>query len=541
MRKHYFALTVALILFVFFAKAFTSIQTKSSTWDETHYFAVGKQILTTGDFTAKGSVLHPPLFYYWHSLPLLFMDIHDEFRDKLWPAVKRSERSVADLWRGKILLSSKANENDFALNSARTMMILIGVFLGIILVVWARYLFGELIALMLLVLYGFSPNVLAHARLITPDIMLTFTFFGSVFFCYRYVKFFKVKDLVCCALFTALTLLSKYSGIIVLPLLVFWILISEVKYKFEAILAYVGIIFVIGLLFYMGDFAPFYDGFMFQYAKGSSGHHSYLMGQHSTDGWWYYYILTFLFKTPLVTIGLFAVGCVTSFVFFIKKLQLSNGGVFSKIRNALLSDFAFLILPVLIFFALFTVKHNQCIGLRYLLPVYPFIFLLCGYALLLFFEMKNKRVRYLLIGLLLSVYIYSSVSVYPHYLSYFNLVGGGENGYKKLVDSNLDWGQDLKGLAVYCRKNNINDISLSYFGSDTPARYGLKYKWLPSMVLDDLKNEGNKNYPPKGLCAISVTNLMGVYFQHKDIYRHIRENYKPIAKIGNSIFVYDIK
>ena len=106
------------------------------------------------------------------------------------------------------------------------------------------------------------------------------------------------------------------------------------------------------------------------------------------------------------------------------------------------------------------------------------------------------------------------------------------------MDSNLDWGQGLKGLKSYMRKHGISRIYLSYFGSDSPTRYGISYDRLPSYNRPNPDPE-KQEFTPKGWVAISATNLQGVYFRNKDIYAWFRER-KPIAKIGYSIFIYKV-
>jgi hypothetical protein len=107
-------------------------------------------------------------------------------------------------------------------------------------------------------------------------------------------------------------------------------------------------------------------------------------------------------------------------------------------------------------------------------------------------------------------------------------VGGPRNGYKYLADSNLDWGQDLKGLSIYLRGNNISEVKLQLLGTAPPEYYGIKYTNLTCE-------------PTTGILAISATNLQSVHDWkgNHTCYNWIK-NYEPIKIIGYSIFVYDI-
>jgi hypothetical protein len=136
-------------------------------------------------------------------------------------------------------------------------------------------------------------------------------------------------------------------------------------------------------------------------------------------------------------------------------------------------------------------------------------------------------------------YPVASATIWPDYLAYFNeFAGGADSGYRYLVDSNLDWGQDLKGLKRFMDDRGIDRVYLSYFGTDSPGRYGIQYDWLPSY---ELKNPDPSrttiDLKRQRYLAISVTNLQGVYMEPYTMFRWL-DRYTPVAKIGHSIFVY---
>ncbi|MGH7870661.1 MAG: hypothetical protein ACREQO_00425 [Candidatus Binatia bacterium] len=101
--------------------------------------------------------------------------------------------------------------------------------------------------------------------------------------------------------------------------------------------------------------------------------------------------------------------------------------------------YVWLIVPPVIYFTLAILSRFN-IGIRHLLPIYPFLFVwIAGYASEPWRKGSGKkRAGLVFLGLW---YLWSSLSSYPHYLSYFNeLVDGAKNGHKVLLDSNLDWG-----------------------------------------------------------------------------------------------------
>jgi hypothetical protein len=126
----------------------------------------------------------------------------------------------------------------------------------------------------------------------------------------------------------------------------------------------------------------------------------------------------------------------------------------------------------------------------------------------------------------------ASAQIYPHYLAYFNeLVGGPDNGHKYLVDSNLDWGQGLKGLRAYMDRSEMQEIHLAYFGSAHPDYYGIQALPLPMQEPADLESGSSE------VCAISTTYLQSGYLGDVDAYSWLRER-KPFDKVGYSIFLY---
>jgi hypothetical protein len=184
---------------------------------------------------------------------------------------------------------------------------------------------------------------------------------------------------------------------------------------------------------------------------------------------------------------------------------------------------------------------NKQIGLRYILPIYPFLYVIV--SKIVYVDSPRSGTlpfRILIVGLLLW-YGYSSLKIHPHYLAYFNeLVGGPDSGWKYLVDSNLDWGQDLKGLSEYLKKEGNPEITLSYFGTADPSAYGIRYQALGIISLPERKGQIDPSAPMRDILAISATNLQGVYYYQHDFFHWLKD--LPIKKkIGYTIFVYDIK
>ena len=180
------------------------------------------------------------------------------------------------------------------------------------------------------------------------------------------------------------------------------------------------------------------------------------------------------------------------------------------------------------------------IGVRHILPIHPFVLLLAGNAIAELYASQRKPFRVLL-GAIYLLAVMEFALVCPHYLAFFNQFGGGpQNGHKYLVDSNLDWGQDLKGLKSWMDQHEVQHINLSYFGTADPTYYKIDCTYLPGGAFFDEPLVKAPQLP--GFVAVSATNLRGVYFSEgsRNIYQRLLER-EPVAIIGYSIYVYRVE
>ena len=549
-------LILIVMLSVFIVQAVTSMRLKSPTWDETDYFGLGYYILKYRKWDVPASTLHPPLTYYLNSLPYLFYDADVNAWD-LPPSLKCPECSnYTNPIAGLRLLTDKRYTQDQLLFYSRISTIFIALILGFLLWKWTNELYGSFSAGVALLLFSFSPNILAHSRLITPDLAITCFNFISVYYLWKVVKGNKWSNIILCSLFMGLALLSKYSAlllfliqIILLPFIFFskekicipaqfpfsGFLIKEGKlFKFLRLASQIIVINAIAIflleLGYMFHLEYYMNGIIHQWEHADKGHPTFLMGMYSSRGWWFYHLIAFSIKTPIPLLILL----IMSVVFYKKNPN----------RNFL--NQAFVTIPIIVYFLFFSLKL-LCVGLRYILPVYPFLFIQASTIAGVRFNNRKILSKGIIVFLILLCcwYLKSSIGIYPHYIAYFNeIVGGPDNGYEYLVDSNLDWGQDLKGLGLYMRKKGIDRVHLSYFGAADPHYYGICYDWMPSYYLPDdylVENVEVKRFkmPETGIVAISATNLQGVYFSDQKFYSWLKKRH-PIDKVGYSIFIYNL-
>jgi hypothetical protein len=254
--------------------------------------------------------------------------------------------------------------------------------------------------------------------------------------------------------------------------------------------------------------APFVMGFDHAEAGGQRWW-SYLMGEHSMTGWKHYYLVALLVKTSL-PLMLLALG---GFI-------LAPGAGLASRRDLIL-----LALPPLVLLFAFTLSGNlKNIGLRYVLPVYPFLCLLGGLGVVAL-GCRFRKAGHIAAALLLVWAVGAEIVIYPDHLAYFNEIAGGpEGGRWWLLDSNVDWGQDLKGLAAWMKEEQVDRIYLDYFGRSCPDAYEIR-------TVKDFRG---------GYLAVSATHLAGVYRKDKGRYDFLKD-VVPVAVIGHSILVYDVE
>jgi hypothetical protein len=222
-----------------------------------------------------------------------------------------------------------------------------------------------------------------------------------------------------------------------------------------------------------------------------------LKGKLSARGFKEYYLCAFLWKVPLATQILFLLSLI---------LVLLKG------KRLRLKDELFLIIPPVFFFIYFSFFFNSQIGIRYILPIFPFIFVFIGKLFYIEDFYKRKLFKFAVI-VLCSWLIISNLSYYPYYISYFNeLIGNRLNAYKFLADSNLDWGQSWKEIARYQEKmQKLNILT----------------KVNPDSEFD-------------GIGIISINELVGINADPNK-YRWVREKYNPIGHIGYGFLIFDFR
>jgi hypothetical protein len=439
----------------------------------------------------------------------------------------------------------KANTNTQSiLFRARLPVVALALLLAIVVYLWARELYGKKAGLLALTLTVFSPNLLAHGSLATNDLGFTFFAVLSAYTFWRWLRRPDWKRAVVASICFGLALATKYSAFFLIPALPLtaiacWLTDPAEEKPMRKILRFSAWLAVIALAGAVTVWAVY--GFKVGQIKGEGwtlpapgyiaelkvaanriekGNPTFLLGSHSKTGWWYYFPATFAVKTPLPTLALILAGLV------------------HILRKRVWRDALPLLIPVVIYFA-GSMMSPLNIGYRHLLPALAFLIIFASQTGEVLFRAKSKLVW---CGVALIAWLTISVgATFPHHLAYFNeAIGGMSNSYKVLVDSNLDWGQDLPGLKEYMQREGIEKVKLSYFGSVDPAVYQIDYEPLPSYPRYQWNQDTippTLSNPEPGVYAISATCLQGGFFGNKDLFKWFRDR-EPDATIGYSILIY---
>jgi len=565
-----------MILAIHWLLAMSSVRDKSTTFDEIAHLAAGISVLKTGNYGAMPETPH--LVHLWAAAPIVLAEFNfpepdhpDWWRSDQWPL-------------GRRLFYECGNDPQSILIRGRAMIALLSTALGLVVWLWSRRLFGQVGGIISLILYAFSPTILAHGRLITTDLAAGLFFLIAVTALWRVLHRVSPASVALSALAVSGLLLTKMSGLIILPIAGVLVLVRLISNRPTELVwsrtrqirprrTQLGVWLVTGLVHVVICVLLIRTAYGFQYAvikeadpDGASGPsrvmfkwdeqlrglgktgtviswlrdqrvvpESYLMGlaftlrraqvrpaflngQSSVRGWWYFFPYCFAVKTPLPLLGILLVAVLVA----LRPLARSRNGDKTSQRGwQSLVDGVYRTAPLWALFVVywfFAITSSLNIGHRHIVPVYPVLFIFAGGASAWLRPVHPaKRV---VVPVLVVLFIGSSLLTCPHYLAYFNmLVGGPANGYKHLVDSSLDWGQDLPGLRRWLDRHGPQRsgvapaagtlaLYLSYFGASRPDAYGIDAIALP---IDERAPAQSLRRLTGGIYCISATNLQQVY------------------------------
>ncbi len=573
---------VVLLLTLHALASLWSASRESATWDEPSHIGAGYAQVALGNPQLK------PL-----AAPLVTWIVGASIQT-LKPGGARHSPSEFD-WNpdrfGYDLLYDQG-DHQAILWRARLPMIGLSLLLGLAVFLWAHELWGSTAGLAALFLYVANSEMLAHSHYLTLDLpmalMATVFLWGLWRFLRRPSQWHGVWVSVAFGLavvtkysFPALALMGAGMALLTLlhtsrqksraeaaklakhlmwltgvALLVTWLVVwtafgfraevsraSEAGPRFDletlASSSPIGPVFT-----YLRDQKIFPEGFTNGLVMTALLPHKIVMahfgGRVSPDGWWYYFPIAFLLKTPLPLL-----------------LLLAMTPLVGSARERERFDLQALAVAVAVYMGL-AMSSPLSIGYRHLLPCIPLLLVWAGWVVKALWT--TKRLRWLAMALLVW-YGLGAARVAPHFLSFFNeLAGGPDGGHRYLVDSNTDWGQDLDELARMSERLGLGTIKLSYFGSASPDAAGISYSALPGVMCCWKPRQWASEIVTGDVVAVSVTNLRGVYFRlpgsaafpyridleevqseempFVDFLEHLGQSYHPFARTGHSILLY---
>lgn len=534
---------------VFILLAVTSMWRKSATYDEPLLLASGAHYLRTFDVSINAE--NPPLLKALYALPTLAVrkfgtDV--PVPDKLPYSYEMPE----EFSYGNAVLYSHPHHR-LILFACRCMAVAAGTLLALVLFLAASRIWSRETALAVLWVYALSPNLLAHTRLISVDLGCAAAVFGSVLALHDLIRRPNRLRTVIFGGCLGIALLTKFTAVLLIPGLGLQTLAYAARHRSQSFwrlrtphLAAAGVLALLLLNLAYGFRGcglrladrqyrsplvsrlqeipvlkqiplpvpeEYLRGFDIVANNNRPGFPNIFLGKLYPRGgsWWYYYLTVIALKTPIPLLIL---------------LGISTAAVLSRqSRETQLTIVVIGIVPALLFFNFSVIAYRQ-LGLRYILPIWPFGILFCGFGIDLIRQVTGQHGRHLWkVVLLAAWYALGTLFCYPDFLGCFNAIAGGSHGgWRYLAASNIDWGQDLYELRRWIRKNGSPPISVLYCGSAPLEAHGIRP--VPFGTL-----------PPAPYLAISVTQYY--LLQDVPLVAFLRDR-TPLAYAGASIHIHAI-
>ena len=627
--KGAFVTVIAILLAALHAAlAITAAIEKSPTFDEPTHLTAGYSYWLKNDYRLDPENGNWPA--RWAALPLLLSrpTFPENAAWKQGDVGQVSER----------FLYHSGNNSDRVVLLGRSMMAVVGAGLCLLIFFCSNRLFGAIGGLISELLAVFDPNLLAHSALITADVTAAFFFTAATWGYFQLLQSVNKRWFVITALSWSGLFLAKMSApaflLVAVILATLPILSREpmtirfTRFDRQVAARWRKLVLVIGLTgalvaivvaaiwaSYAFRFSPFAqneparrvwnarwqaclsdhttlenmvafardhhllpEAYLYGFAftnKSAMYRPAFLDGEWSNTGFTSFFPRAFLYKTPIPLLLLLITAGIAGSLRWRNAWKNSGDGAIGRDLRRLSPIWALVLV-----YGIFSLTSHLNIGHRHLLPIYPAIFIACG-ACTYFFRAQSGRAVAIFAGAMMCWQIIESSLLRPDYLTYFNQVAGGpKNGHKHLVDSSVDWGQDLPALKSWLDQrldtSATTRLYLAYFGTALPRWYGIEATPLP---LDSSAQRLSPLEP--GIYCISATTLQQVYsFQHgkwtdqyESAYRlalartahhldlatndsvtngesfqrlqfarlcaYLRKR-EPIANVGNSILVYQL-
>jgi hypothetical protein len=552
MNRRLLYLAAAALLGLYWWMATSISDTECVVGDEIAHLTAGYSYWTTNDYRLQPENGNLP--QRWAALPLLR-------RNLKFPSLDQAAWRISDVWEmGFRWFFDLGNDLEGMLRDGRRMIALFGIGAGALVFLWSRRLHGDLAGLLGVTLFAFCPTMLANGALITSDMAATCMFLAAVTAFWamahrltllRWLLFSGALGLVCVAKFSApliapmcaLLFCVRLTGADALE--AGWPLPARILGRLRVGLALVGaslaacavavaIIWAsYGFRYQMyrhfepghvrdlvgwdvledqgGPIVPLMrfarahellpESYLYGFAhtwRFSRYRKAFLNGDYRSKGWVQFFPYTVSVKTPIALFGLLALAGL---------FALSRGRSGPEWRSRLYAWSPLLALFVV--YWTFSLTSHLNIGHRHIMPVYPVLFVMASGAA--GWIGRPRRWTGLLVAGLVAWFAAESVWIRPHYLAYFNEIVGPRDAWKHLVDSSLDWGQDLPAVHRWLEEHpQKGPVFISYFGSGDLAYYKVNATRIGDVNFD-VRLRKSPHVLGGGLWIISATQFQQDY------------------------------
>lgn len=505
-----------LVLAIAFAStllAALAARDESLTWDEPVFIVAGLSYWQTGDHRLNSEA--PPLAQQLLALPVLLMDLPPP------PYAGPGFSAANQVGFAVDYLASQGQHLTAITQWARAPVWLASAFCVWLAGRWALALFGPLGALTAALGVALSPTLIAHSRLATTDYLCSTAMLAASYLLWRALSSGRWCHWLLYGVAVALAVMAKFTALLLGPLAavqIAYVIVSQRRAAVPVLLraAVSLVVFVLVVSAAYGrvlDMRPLLDGLAQLYVNTNADYHSYLFGAVLERSVWYYYLAALLLKTPVPALLLFVAALL---------------GCARHPRGPELAVYLLLPAAVMIGVSCFDTIN---VGIRRIMPALPMLAIFSG---LVASPHYGRRGRHIVAATLIWM-LAETAYYYPHQLAYINALAGGPSKAPYLLDdSNIDWGQELPGLARWQAAHAPHEkMFLSYFGTIAPALYGVRATTMTEREFRD---------PPPGLYALSTHKL--VWLRKVDFFTHAGldwlTRYQPIDRIGYSIYLYRI-
>lgn len=494
-------------------------------YDEPAHIAAGMEWLSKGTYTYEPQ--HPPLARVAAAfLPWLAGERAGDWRGQMYEEGRRI-LGEGDHY-ARILTLARLGELPFFL------ILVLATWL------WARRVGGERMAALAVVFVAANPNVLAHAGVAGTDIGPAALMPAALLAWVVWLEGPTPRRSIVLGALVAVCGLTKFNGIAyLLPAAIGVAALASRGRAREVWKARAARLLALSVMvaafvtwatyrFSVGRFgslivpAPeFFAGLGAFFRHGTGGHPAYLFGRVRLGGWWYYDIVVLLVKTPLPLLLLGAWGSVLV-ARELRGLRRPWPYVPASRRVIELGALLMGVASVVVVASATPVD----IGVRLLLAVYPLLAVLAALAFVWAWDRALRVSNRFAVAALLAWTVLEAAAAHPDHIAYFNQLAGPEPD-RVLVDSNLDWGQDLYRLRDAANELRIDSLRVHYFGTAEFAAVGLT------------RTRRLRPYErATGWVAASETFYAGVWSDTALRWLHA---YAPVARVGKSIRLYYIK